>query len=395
MPTKLKLVEFIASKLNKFLRGFQTDQPMVPFLCDVLKDLLTSIMKMFILTDTIKKADTTMKLLKIDVSDKNIHKPSETIDVGMGAQLHISQFRRSGDFKGSSFRNFHQETVLFLSSVTSHMIEKCPLKHMIIRCCSSINPNRLAIRDEREVLKLRFSKMLEKLTFLGQVTPKVAEDAKEQFSKLIDDVVPEHQEKFLSFEKFDQRLDTFFAQFLKTKGFESLWSIFKLVFCLSHGQSAIERGFKANKEFIKENQSECSLKSLRILHDHMIAKEVRAHNIPITRELVKSVKCARSRYVEINNEKKKLKVDSGKALKRKVISTEIEEVQRKKQFLQTSINTLIKDADELALKAHTNADFQILGRSNDLRMLANTKKEQFDKLVQMEQALILRKDSIV
>lgn len=127
----------------------------------------------------------------------------------------------------------------------------------------------------------------------------------------------------------------------------------------------------------------------------MIAKEVRVHNIPITRELVKSVKCARSRYVEINNEKKKLKVNSGKALKRKVISTEIEEVQRKKQFLQTSINTLIKDADELALKAHTNADFQILGRSNDLRMLANTKKEQFDECVQMEQALILRKDSIV
>ncbi|XP_057315039.1 uncharacterized protein LOC130656228 [Hydractinia symbiolongicarpus] len=123
-------------------------------------------MKMFILTDTIKKADTTMKLLKIDVSDKNIHKPSETIDVGMGAQLHISQFWRSSDFKGSSLRNFHQETVLLLSSVTSHMVEKCPLRHMIIRCCSSINLNRLAIRDEREVSKLRFSKMLEKLLMM-------------------------------------------------------------------------------------------------------------------------------------------------------------------------------------------------------------------------------------
>lgn len=194
---------------------------------------------------------------------------------------------------------------------------------------------------------------------------------------------------------FDQRLDTFFAQYLKTKGFSSLWSIFQLIFCLSHGQSAIERGFKANKEFIQENQAESSLKSLRILHDHMIAKEVQAHNFPITRELVKSVRCARSRYVEINNEKKKLKVDSRKALKRKAISTEIEEVQKKKRFLQTSINTLVKDADELALKAQTDADFQILGRSNDLRVLANTKKEQFEECVKMEQALILRKDSIV
>lgn len=112
-----------------------------------------------------------MKVLKIDVLNKNIHKSSETIDVGMGAQLRISKFRRSSDFKGSSLRNFYQEAVLFLSSVTSHMVEKCPLKHIIIRCCSSINPNRLAIRDESEVSKLKFSKMLEKLTSLGQVTP--------------------------------------------------------------------------------------------------------------------------------------------------------------------------------------------------------------------------------
>ena len=48
IPAKLKLTEFIASKLNCFLWGFQTDQPMVPFFCDVMKDLLSSVMNMFI-----------------------------------------------------------------------------------------------------------------------------------------------------------------------------------------------------------------------------------------------------------------------------------------------------------------------------------------------------------
>ena len=37
IPAKLKLTEFIASKLNCFLWGFQTDQPMVPFFCDLWK----------------------------------------------------------------------------------------------------------------------------------------------------------------------------------------------------------------------------------------------------------------------------------------------------------------------------------------------------------------------
>ena len=49
IPAKLKLIEFIASKLNCILRRFQIDQPMVPFLWDVLENLLTSVMEMFIL----------------------------------------------------------------------------------------------------------------------------------------------------------------------------------------------------------------------------------------------------------------------------------------------------------------------------------------------------------
>lgn len=49
MSAKFKLVELVANKLNLFLRGFQTDQPMVPFLAEVLKDILSSIMNMFIL----------------------------------------------------------------------------------------------------------------------------------------------------------------------------------------------------------------------------------------------------------------------------------------------------------------------------------------------------------
>ena len=57
IPTKLKLIELIASKLNCFLRGFQTDQSLVPFLCDVLKDLLTSMMKMFILSGRCKNVN--------------------------------------------------------------------------------------------------------------------------------------------------------------------------------------------------------------------------------------------------------------------------------------------------------------------------------------------------
>ena len=70
IPAKQELIEFIDSKLNCFLRGFQTDQPMVSFLCDVLKDLLTSMMKMFIFSGRSKN-------FSAIVQTKNI--PQETI----------------------------------------------------------------------------------------------------------------------------------------------------------------------------------------------------------------------------------------------------------------------------------------------------------------------------
>ena len=43
MKAKLKFLEFVSNKLNKFLRGYETDQPMV------------------------------LKLMKVDANDVNLH----------------------------------------------------------------------------------------------------------------------------------------------------------------------------------------------------------------------------------------------------------------------------------------------------------------------------------
>ena len=64
-----------------------------------------------------------------------------------------------------------------------------------------------------------------------------------------------------------------------------------LFFCLSHGQSTVDCGFKAKKEFVVENQSEDSLKYLCIINDHLRSKNV-SRNITITRDMIKSVKAA-------------------------------------------------------------------------------------------------------
>ena len=89
--TKIKTATkfiIVAGKLNKYLRGFQTDQPMVPFLNRTLLGLLYSLMSMFVNNDTMKKATFSLKLLKINTSDTSLYK-HYAAEVGMGAKMRI------------------------------------------------------------------------------------------------------------------------------------------------------------------------------------------------------------------------------------------------------------------------------------------------------------------
>ena len=87
-----------------------------------------------------------------------------------------------------------------------------------------------------------FLRWLNKLASLNHITAKTADDANEQFSNFIDNIIPKNREKFRSFSMFDQRLDTFLTEYLLDKEFASLELVFIIIFCLSHGQSYGGRG---------------------------------------------------------------------------------------------------------------------------------------------------------
>ena len=75
---------------------------MVPFLCNSLKEMLTSLLQMFILNDAIKKADTRLNLMKIDTTDVNLHKCYDLIQIGTAAKLHVPNYKKSTDLKEST-----------------------------------------------------------------------------------------------------------------------------------------------------------------------------------------------------------------------------------------------------------------------------------------------------
>ena len=68
MKAKLKFLEFVSNNLYKFLRGYETDQPMV------------------------------LKLMKVDANDVNLHKPYDLIQIGTAAKFHVVNYKKSNRF---------------------------------------------------------------------------------------------------------------------------------------------------------------------------------------------------------------------------------------------------------------------------------------------------------
>ena len=310
---------------------------MVPFLCNSFKEILTSLLQMFFLNDTIKKVDATLKLMKIDTNDVNLHKPYDLIQIGAAAKLDVANYKKSTGFNESTVQRFYKEVCMLLASLTRHFIEKSPLKHLIVRCSSCFNQIVLADTNKHEVSKKQFGQVMEKLVATGRFKSKEADDAKDQYEKMLEELVPKWREEFAI-----------------------------LIFA---------------------NQSGNCFVSLRIIHNHLTSKKVTASSITITSD-IKSVRSARLRYDQFQLETLKGQKATAKQLKRKIVTNELKQVKQKKISLQESVCELVKDAEE-------KNDSKLLSISNDLRKLANCKRKVIADLDKLPNNINLLMESII
>ena len=292
---------------------------------------------MFFLNDTIKKVDATLKLMKIDTNDVNLHKPYDLIQIGTTAKLDVANYKKSTGFNESTVQRFYKEVCMLLASLTRHFIEKSPLKHLIVRCSSCFNQIVLADTNKHEVSKKQFGQVMEKLVATGRFKSKEADDAKDQYEKMLEELVPKWREEFAI-----------------------------LIFA---------------------NQSGNCLVSLRIIHNHLTSKKVTASSITITSD-IKSVRSARLRYDQFQLETLKGQKATAKQLKRKIVTNELKQVKQKKIFLQESVCELVKDAEE-------KNDSKLLSISNDLRKLANCKRKVIADLDKLPNNINLLMESII
>ena len=208
-------------------------------------------MNMFILKSVMLKGDTQIKLLKIDMTDKNLYKPGKNIYI-------VSTDKGSPKFKENTLKSFLDGVRRTLLRQVEHVLEKSPLTHYFPRLAGAINLSITEIKTNRDSCEAKMAKLLLKPVSQERISVKESVETKKQFSKVVNDLATVEEEKFLRSNKFRDRLDTFYAK-LCIPEYSPLWEEFLIISCMFHSLSAVERVFNFNADTVADNQSDHSL----------------------------------------------------------------------------------------------------------------------------------------
>ena len=197
----------------------------------------------------------------------------------------------------------------------------------------------------------KFERLLAKPLVCRQFKADECDGAKRQFDVLLAEVQKYHKEEFEAYTSC-QRLDKFFFKVLAEKPhYNVLWKVVKLVLVLSHGQAGIERGFSENNDILSCNMGEDFVKAFRTVYDGVKHMKCEVHDIPVSKELLKSCKQSRQRYSVFLEDQKKAKKDSEAESNRQKLLSELKECQKKEKRLQSEASALLDKADNLCAEA--------------------------------------------
>jgi hypothetical protein len=333
LKAKLAAFKCIASDLEPFLRRFQGQQPLVPFLYSHLLETVRNLMSRVVRTSKLNEATTAQKVMNLDLKDSDTLLPIEKVDIGYSAK-HIMKKLKCSDKEKYMLKKDFSKIVI---SVIEKLKEKSPLKSNLARGLTCFDPD--IILNKPTLGQTRVDSVLEILHNSKRITDVQAENAKKQYTLLTVDekVLPKLTTFKENHSTDDGRLDQLFSSTIgKDKKYMHLWDVIKLCFILSHGNAAVESGFSVNKNLLVENLLEDSLTSQRMVYDTVTAMGGVQH-VVITRQLLISVRGSRKKYEDHLQQKKKQET--------------LEETKRKeKRKLEAEIRTTEEQTRKLKLQ---------------------------------------------
>ena len=226
--TKLEFIISVAKQLQQFLLKFQTDAPMAPFLGQLLKDLLLTLMDRFIKKDVLEQADSYLKLAAIDPCDKKKLVHCKHVEFGFAARRSLKSVTDNKTISELAVLTFKTECVPLLSAMTAKLIERCPLKYPLVTYLSSLNPPKMISSASDATAK--FEIILQILVNGNWRSAGECDELLSKYKAFLVQMKQDHAVDFRDFTPDSRRLDTFLGNYMQDHiQFAKLWDIFKML----------------------------------------------------------------------------------------------------------------------------------------------------------------------
>lgn len=373
---KLAFFVSLSKEVEKFLKDYQTDRPMMPFMYTDLNHLTISLLSRFFTQDAIKKLKRTTDFLKLDVTTEEFHVPIEKIKLGFVAMSKLKELKTRDEISDSQILEFRQQCKEILVDFTRLFLEKSPLQFTLAKNASCLDPQLLVKNKALCVNKMEC--ILRSFVNKRGLKDIECDLILKEFSSFIDSAVVSGS--LSSFDKHKDRLDTFYYDCLSGKReYKKLWPIVQDILLLSHGQASVERGFSINKEMENPSLNQRTLIAKRHIVDFIRSKGG-LDKVSITQQLLQYASQAYSHYnAYLDGEKEKQKSsEAGK--KRKAAEEEIRELKKKRSNIIADISALNKSIEEYSDRAEKERSFSLLCQANGLRQKMKTKEEEECKI---------------
>lgn len=164
--------------MESFLRQFQSDAPMAPFIYQDLLNLLKCCMERIVKEDVLKSNP----IMAIDVNKAENMKLAKEVDIGYAAR---GALRKCNNVKDLDILHFRQDCNVSLTSLVENLVEKCPLKYSLTKSLSFLNPAEISEENEKELYKNMRSTM-EKLEESNLISASCAQRADREFKALVE-----------------------------------------------------------------------------------------------------------------------------------------------------------------------------------------------------------------
>ena len=164
-PVKMQFFKDIAKKLNVFLTRFKMNNPMLSFLFDALVEMFTSLMSMVIKRNVLNNAPTALKLVKIDMTDKENQPDAVSIKLCTALKEMLSALDTT-NMKIQNFKKYCKDIVI---AIIAKLQERSPLQYTVVRMPSSLSPHNMVRAKEKSFTC--FNLLAEKVAKIKWMSP--------------------------------------------------------------------------------------------------------------------------------------------------------------------------------------------------------------------------------